>query len=167
MKTVYRRLNDSLTKIHMLRHWCVRQALKGRGIHPKHMPVLDYIKCHSGCTQVEISADMGLTPAAITLATQKLQKDGMVRKKTNPNNLRCNLLELTPVGEEMWNETHGEFYKLDQKEFAGFSEDELNDLREYCDRIMFNLAGKNPDEMSFSELSKLRYKIFDDERMND
>lgn len=159
MDKIFRRLNDSMTKINLFKRWSLQNAIGGMGIHPKHMPVLNYIRHNPGCTQVEISYDMGLTPAAITLATQKLQKEGFIKKTADPENLRCNVLDLTERGFDLWNKTHDIFYSLDKKEFNGFSPEELSQLQSYFNRIMYNLSGKKPEEMSFKELSKLRHNI--------
>lgn len=167
MEEEFRRLNDSMTKISLFKRWSFKNAVEGVGIHPKHMPLLNYIKMHPGCTQVEISYDMGLTPAAITLATQKLQKNGYIRKTADPENLRCNVLDLTDAGRRIWDKTHEVFYSLDEKEFNGFTADELSQLQSYFNRIMRNLSGKDPEEMSFKELAKLKHSICDKERKTD
>lgn len=50
---------------------------------------------------------------------------------------------------------------MDKKEFDGFSDEELEILQSYFDRIMFNLTGRNIGDMGFREMSKFKNCILD------
>lgn len=137
----------------------MQQGLGEEHLHPSQMAILDYIGQHAGCTQIEISENMALTPAAITLATQRLQKEGLLEKQTDRNNLRRNRLTLTEKGAAYRKEKQKFFAQVDAKTYQGFSEEELNQLKTYLDRIATNITGEETNEISFRVIQDLADEV--------
>ena len=130
-----------LEMLHLLRHFYRRPILEEYELYIGQHPVLEYIHNHPGCTQKEIADEMMVTPASIALSTKRMQRAGLIHKDPNENNLRCNMLYTTEKGTDISQKCRQAFDTLDQKAFEGFSEDEVQSLMGYLDRIATNLAG--------------------------
>lgn len=154
-KNHFQKLNHSMTKIDLLRRRQLHQMFAGIEIHPRQFPILEYITQHPGCTQVEISEDIGHTPAAITLATQRLQKGEFIKKEADTSNLRRNSLNVTDKGRECLNKAYDAFKNLDNKEFSGFTSEELALFQSFLDRLIKNISGKNSDDISLNDMAKI------------
>ncbi|MEE1012905.1 MAG: MarR family winged helix-turn-helix transcriptional regulator [Clostridia bacterium] len=159
MHESYRQINDCFTKIHLLRRRALQQTLEEKRLHPSQLAILDYIYKHPGCTQVEISENMALTPAAITLATQRLQKENLIEKQADQNNLRRNMLNLTEEGRAYRKQSESAFRQVDTMMFQEFSKEDLTQLAAYLDRIAMNITGEDSNELSFQAIHALAEQI--------
>lgn len=140
MQSTYMDLVNRLHKLQLLRRCFLQSALEGAHLHFGQLPVLEYISKHTGCTQVEISDNLAVSPASIALSTKRMQKAGLIEKKIDEQNLRCKRLYLTPKGAQASIASRRAFNEFDARMFQGFSETELADLRLYLDRMTQNIT---------------------------
>lgn len=164
MKNPYFCINQSLKKIQLLRYRSMLQKLRPIGLHPNQLPILHYIQEHKDCSQIQLSEDLALTPAAITLATQRLQRDGLLQKTVNPENLREKRLSLTQKGEEKWLETRAIFEEVDGEMFQDFSAEEVEKLQEVLDRLVINMSGEGKNEISLQTMTRLIRTVEEEEK---
>ena len=158
----YFHINQSLRKVHLLRKRSLQQAMRKQNLQPSWLPLLHYVAAHPGCTQAEVAENLALTPAAITLATQRLAAQKMLGKKTDQKNLRRNILSVTAIGEERLRKMDTFFEKFDQKMFQGLSEAELCAFQETLDRITTNITGEDKNEVSRQVITDLLREIRED-----
>lgn len=163
MAVSYFYMNQCLHKIQLLRRRFLHQALGKLNMHPSQLPILRYIQEHCGCTQAEIAENLALTPAAITLATQRLQKEQLIEKRTDSNNLRRNILTLTPKGEARIAETEAIFDAFDRKMFQGITEAELEQFQGMLDQITMNITGEKTNDVSRQAMDSLMRQLHDTE----
>ncbi len=159
MDFTYFTINQSLRKIDLLRKRFLLQSLGKLNMHPNQLPILHYIEHHPGCTQAEIAENLALTPAAITLATQRLQKEGFIEKQVDCHNLRRNLLTLTQSGMARLKETEEIFTEFDRQMFFGFASSELHDLQLALDRLNTNITGETTNEVSMQMMTSLLRQV--------
>lgn len=158
----YFHINQSLRKVHLLRKRSLQQAMRKQKLQPSWLPLLHYVEEHPGCTQAEVAENLALTPAAITLATQRLAAQKMLVKKTDQKNLRRNILGVTAIGEERLRKMDTFFEKFDQKMFQGLSEAELCAFQKTLDRITTNITGEDKNEVSRQVITDLLREIRED-----
>lgn len=158
----YFHINQSLRKVHLLRKRSLQQAMRKQKLQPSWLPLLHYVEEHPGCTQAEVAENLALTPAAITLATQRLAAQKMLVKKTDQKNLRRNILSVTAVGQERLRKMGIFFEEFDQKMFQGLSEAELCAFQKTLDRITTNITGEDKNEVSRQVITDLLREIRED-----
>ncbi len=158
----YFHINQSLRKVHLLRKRSLQQAMRKQKLQPSWLPLLHYVEEHPGCTQAEVAENLALTPAAITLATQRLAAQRMLVKKTDQKNLRRNILSVTAVGQERLRKMGIFFEEFDQKMFQGLSEAELCAFQKTLDRITTNITGEDKNEVSRQVITDLLREIRED-----
>ncbi len=155
MEGTYFHINQSLRKIQLLRERFLLQSMGELGMHPNQLPILHYINHHTGCTQAEIAENLALTPAAITLATQRLQKTDLIKKEVDSQNLRRNILTLTDAGKVMLERTEEIFGQFDKQMFKDLDDAELVTFQALIDRISTNITGEATNEVSMQVMTSL------------
>ena len=75
-----------------------------------------------------------------------MQKSGLLNKEVDERNLRQNRLSITEKGLETSQKCKGIAQNLNQRMFDGFSEEELDALEAYLDRIIHNLSSDKAEE---------------------
>lgn len=90
-------------------------------------------------SQKDIATRLNISPAAVTMSLKKLESDGYIEKNTNPDDTRFNFVTLTSKGKHVVAFSEKLFHDIDAELFRGFSEEELNALIAYMERIVDNL----------------------------
>ena len=89
-------------------------------------------------SQKSLAEHFGVTPAAITGALQKLEKDGYIKRIQGTDN-RYNEVEITESGRRIVEETKVQFSEIDRRIFENFSADEIEQYTSYLERIQENI----------------------------
>lgn len=111
------------------------------GLYYGQFPVIETVRRHDGCTQKELADMLMVSPASIAVSTKRLEKSGLLIRKTDENNARCNRISITEQGIQVSDCCRGIFDKVDSLAFEGFSDEELDEFTAYLDRIIVNLGG--------------------------
>ncbi len=157
--TIYRDIIKRIDKVHLLRRVWLQSNRDRTGLYFGQFPILDYIHTHPGCTQSELSEVLAVTPASIALSTKRLQKSGLLEKIVDENNLRRNKLSLTHEGIRAIEKYRAIFLQFEQEAFAGFREEELQNFKEYLDRMTMNITGEDTNDVNFNVIGKLIKQI--------
>lgn len=139
---------DFLTEYNLMRkleHGLLFSILIKAGLYPGQLPVLNYVREHEGCTQTEIAKCLNVSAASIASSTKRLQKNGMILKKSDQLNLRANMLYLTPKGRELTCIYQMEINQLRSGYMNGFSESEKKQFISFLKRINQNILNIKSD----------------------
>lgn len=79
----------------------MNMTLKEYGITSAEQPFLTCLYSRNGATQDEISCYLNIDKAATTRAIQSLMEKGYVTKEKDPNDKRCNRINITDKAEEV------------------------------------------------------------------
>ena len=148
-------LNVRLLKLGLVTKLYINQSLKSVGLHNGQMQILNFIKQHPNCTQIEISQALNVSPASIALTTKKMDKNHLIKKTIEEDNLRCKHLDLTEKGEGLISECITLFNERDEKMYKGFSEEELKVFASFIDRITTNLTNEDVNIISEETVTEL------------
>ena len=95
------------------------------GIHrTQHRILMHIARNNKLVSQKSLAEHIGITPAAITVALKKLEKDGYIKRKQGTDN-RFREVEITDAGKKVVSETRELFLKADTSLFENFSDEEL------------------------------------------
>ena len=84
---------------------------------------------------------MDVTNMSRTL--DRLEENGLIQRSRPQNCRRSNLIELTELGHEKAGKVVDYFRRLDEKLCRGFTEEEMEQLLRYLQRIIQNLDGED------------------------
>ena len=82
-------------------------------------------------SQKDLAGRLGITPAAVTLALDKLEEDGLVMRKT-AQDTRFNEIAITEEGRKIVSRSRAYFAKVDAAAFEGITDAE----REIFDKVV-------------------------------
>ncbi|MEA4920784.1 MAG: MarR family transcriptional regulator [Clostridiaceae bacterium] len=137
---IYNELAAKMQKIHLLRRIFIQKSQPDIELYFGQLPILEYIRQHDSCTQIEIAEKLCVTPASISTSTKRLQKSGLLIKSTDPDNLRCNRLSITEEGIIRCDNNRKMVNTLYSLMFKDLSTDELDSLDSILTKILKNLA---------------------------
>ena len=140
MKPIRVRLTHDLDKISLMRRIFTQRAATRDGICLGQLPVMRYIHDHPGCTQKDVADFMKVSPPSIAVMVKRMVRDGYVDKMADERDLRMNRLTITPAGMETAERCQRMFMEVDKQVYAGFSDEELEQLSSYLKRLIDNLA---------------------------
>ncbi len=134
-----RSLIGMVSKVYITHRKCFLMQSQKCGLYVGQPQILNFVYCHPGCTQNEIAAYLGVSAASVAFSTKRLQAAGLLQKQVNSLNMRCNKLYVNPEGVEVLNKFSDDFDRLNLAMFEGFSEEELDRLADYAERVGANL----------------------------
>ena len=133
-------LSHSFIRLECVKRFTMHNMLKDSGVYFGQPPILDFLEKNGVCTQNELAKALEVSPASIAVSIKRMQKNGVVEKIADDNDLRCNRISLTEKGRELTREMHRKFDQIDKIMFTDFNENELATLKEYLDRIYNTLS---------------------------
>ena len=110
------------------------------GLHrTQHVILMHLSKKDRLPSQKELAEHLNITPAAVTVALQKLEAGGYIRRCMGGDN-RFNEISITDFGRRVVEESKAIFAKIDLSMFSGFSDEELEILISYLKRMQNNMS---------------------------
>ena len=150
----YRKAVGAMHRLELLRKIKSRGILAASGLHPGQPPLLIYIMEHPGCTQKEAADELDVSPASAAASLKRLEKAGLVERKTDAQDTRRNCLYVTEAGTERVKANRKEFEILDQKMFDGLSEEEVLAFQHTCEKLFDNLADESCRHLTVCKLAR-------------
>ena len=150
----YHEAVGAMHRLELLRKIQARTVVGPLGIHPGQPPLLHYIQAHPGCTQKEAADELDVTPASAAASLKRLEKAGLVERKTDDKDARRNCLFITEEGNMRLTEHRRIFDALDERMFAGLSEEEIMAFQRTCEKMFENLADESCRHLTICKLAR-------------
>lgn len=143
----------ALHRLELLRRIRGRGLIGEAGLHMGQPPLLQFIYSHPGCTQREAAQELDVTPASSAASLKRLEKAGLVERRPDYADARRNRLYVTALGKEKLRECQRRFQALDERMFAGMSENEIAAFRSACEKMFENLADESCRHLTICKLA--------------
>ena len=107
-------------KLHFLLHSAdlleerLRIQLSPLGIRPRQARILMSMKSIGPVSQVALAREFDITSASMSTMTQRLISAGLITRKTDPLELRSNILMLTDAGEALLSQIKTAWREVDK-----------------------------------------------------
>lgn len=150
----FRPVVSAMNRLDLLRKISARGIMMGIRLYPGQPPMLQYILDHPGCTQREAAAQLDITAASAAASLKRLEKAGLVERKPDLHDARCNRLYVTPAGEEKIRQTQAAFDRMDQRMFAGLTAEEIDSFRRVSEKMFDNLADERYKHLNICQLAR-------------
>ena len=116
----------------------IESRAKEIGLHRTQHRILMHLAKHGRLpSQKELAEHLNITPAAITIALKKIERDGYVERTLGEDN-RYNVLCITEKGREIVKKTRRLFSEADAAMFLDFSDSELCAYVSFLEKIQKN-----------------------------
>ena len=131
-------LLKSLSKILDLN---MKALLSGVGLTPTQVGMLVFLKARQGMEtcQGDVQNELLLTNPAVTKLAKQLTERGLITVSVNERDQRVRDLEITRDGLELLEECDRIKAPLQLHTLDGFTEQEINDLKSYLERLIENV----------------------------
>ena len=126
-------------RLHHLFFICISKELETPLVHPGQGALLTTLLGKGSINQSELCKKLQVSAASVAVSLRRLEQQGLLVRKQNPNDLREKVLTLTSLGEKMALDLRQAIAKVEGYAMEGFSKEEFDQLELYLSRIMANL----------------------------
>ncbi|MCW8126443.1 MarR family winged helix-turn-helix transcriptional regulator [Microbulbifer halophilus] len=124
---------------HLLRRNFDRRA-RAHGLSRSRWQVLWHLAREEGQKQAELAERMDVAPISLARQVDKLQQEGLVERRPDPEDRRCFRVYLTAAAEPALEILRGLATQTRSQALAGFSDEETAQLQGLLERLKKNLA---------------------------
>ncbi|MBQ8826962.1 MAG: MarR family transcriptional regulator [Oscillospiraceae bacterium] len=96
-----------------------------------------------GITQSALVKLTHLTAPTVSVALQKMEQQGLIKREQNPEDMRETIVVITEKGEDFHNFIKRSISETQDEMFRGISDDEIEQLRNILLKIKANMTGGN------------------------
>ncbi len=149
MEEQLRELIGKMLHIGRKRRQIVENTMGNMLLTPSQHYVLIQLK-YKGCmpSQAQIAAVLNVSPASMARTVKSLDALGYIQRSSCDSDSRRNEISLTEKGEQALEKSQALFRTLDERSFAGFSEEELAQFSSMLERILENLLDMEEEKRS-------------------
>ena len=134
-----------IEKTIMLRRAAMRQTLSRHGLHLGQPEMLEYVRSHPGCSQREMAQDAGVTPASIAASFKRMENAGLIYRRSDMADLRCNRVYITQRGEETLIRCMEDIRALNEEMLGSLTSEEIHLLCQCMGKITLCLKDGRED----------------------
>ena len=143
------------TKLHKM---YLERELKGSGVFRSQHQILMSIAKVPNASQKEIAQCQQVSTATIAVALKKLEKGGYISRAVDAADNRFNQICITPKGQEVVEQSKRVFQRSEKALFQNFSQEEMDLLEDFLDRMRWNLEKLLQEEDAACEAPDFREK---------
>lgn len=92
------------------------------------------------CSQNELAARLEISPAAVAVSLNKLEKGGYIARRTDAEDHRSNRVSITDRGNQVISRSIQLFDEVERGMFEGFTSEEMEQFYEFLQRTYRNLS---------------------------
>ena len=154
----YFEIINRMNKLNLLHRMSIQTEGYKNGLYLGQLPILEYIRKNSRCTQRELASFLGVSPPSIATSVKRMQKAGLIEKETDETDQRYSRLSITKKGILISEKCRSQYDYVDAQLFAGFDEKECETLYKFFGRMINNIS-KDAEDISFMSLIEEAQKL--------
>ncbi len=139
MKEKVNAVRDTLFKYNNNHRNFMDAKFREKGLYFGQPPILKYLSEHKNSTQKEIADALHVSPPSIATSLKRMEESGLLVRTESKTDARRNTLTLTKKGKELSEYASNMFLRMDDITYSGFTEDELDMLNSFVERMNNNL----------------------------
>jgi DNA-binding MarR family transcriptional regulator len=128
-----------LTKVCELRHRRMHKLLDDLGLYKGQPSMLRILWAQEGMSHTELAEQLNRCPATITKMVQRMEKAGLVERRTDPKDERVSRVYLTGRGYSIRSEVEEVWHAFEAQAFSSFTQEELDLLHHLLLRVCDNI----------------------------
>ena len=132
----------------------VEQRLKPFGMTRAQAATLARLDREDGQAQYEVAEALEVQPIAMVRLVDQLSAEGLLERRTDPSDRRCNLLFLTDGGRQRLKQLEGFKSGLGAELFDGIGEAEILQILRTLDHLHTNIKSIQLAETAANKLKK-------------
>lgn len=121
-------------------HNHMHTLLQDYDVYPGQPPLMFALEREGGQSQNELARHLGIKAATLTIMLNRMEKNGLVRRESDPGDQRVSRIYLTDKGRDTAGEVRAILGTLELQALEGFTEGEKDDLRRLLAKMGGNIA---------------------------
>lgn len=109
------------------------------GLYPGQPPVLAALCKNDGCSQKELVDSLSVKPATITVTLRRMEKAGLLERRSDARDLRKSRVYITEKGKELNCRVEEVKRNIEKECFVGFTQEERILMRRFLIQMRDNL----------------------------
>ena len=118
----------------------IDKNFRENGIYFGQPPILKYLSENDNATQKEIADFLHISPPSVATSLKRMADSGLVVRIADKKDARRNNLRLTEKGKKLSEYADNMFLKMDEATFSDFTDEEIETLIKFLERMKKNLA---------------------------
>ena len=140
MNERFHRISHMQRHLGRMQHRIIEARVRSLGIHPsQHLLLMRLSDMGRFPSQTQIAEELDISPASVARTLKQLEAGGYIERCGSDVDGRRNEIAISRKGEEMVQRSKEIFDGLEAVSYAGFSEEELDQLEALLMREMDNL----------------------------
>lgn len=118
-----------------------RRLQREAGINRSHFSILQFVSMADGAARMsDVAAELRFSPSRLSHAVGRLERDGWVERRPDPNDGRGQLVAITPVGEQRIHDiAPRHIADVRAQLFDHLTDEQVGQLQAICDAILAGL----------------------------
>lgn len=143
MKNIDKQSIDAkFAQVARLHYSCFHSYIASEGLLPGQPRMLLYISHNQGATQKDLSDLLKVKPASTTIMIQNLEREGLVEKRADDNDMRKSRIYLSEKGAEAIEKVERMMENIERICFGNFSYEEQQQFKAFLDKMEQNLVNE-------------------------
>ena len=134
-----KKINDTFHRYHCNHRSIMEARFREKGLYFGQPPILKYLSENENATQKEIADYLHISAPSVATSLKRMEETRLVVRVENKDDARRNTVKLTKKGKELVKYADNLFLRVDDVAFKGFSEEELDMLAQFLERMNDNL----------------------------
>lgn len=132
-------LVEKYIMVNKLHRMYLERELNKSGVYRSQHQILMCLAKHPNASQKEIASQQHVSTATIAVSLKKLEKGGYISRMADRKDNRYNQICITPKGQSVVDGSIQVFRRVEDAFFKGFSEQELDGMEEFLNRMRLNM----------------------------
>lgn len=119
-----------------------RSVLSQSSLHVGQPAMLSFVRQHPGCSQKQMADEAHVTPASIAASFKRLENTGVILRRTDTADTRCNRVYITQAGERELDFCQESLKQIDNRLLTGLKETEIEAFENTLRKMIMNLKAE-------------------------
>lgn len=124
-----REVEKLVREVNRLHFTTFHQTLSQFGLGKGQPPILKYLSENDGCKQSEIAQREHVSAATTTVMLQTMEKNGLIQRKSDENDLRIMRVYITEKGRQVQKKCDEAIENMEKEIYEGFTPDEIETFK--------------------------------------
>ncbi len=141
-----KKINDTFHSYHCNHRNIIDARFREKGIYYGQPPILKYLSENKNVTQKEIADFLHVSAPSVATSLKRMEESGLVVRVENKKDARRNSVKITKKGKELVKYADNLFLRIDDVAYKGFTEEEMDTLVQFLERMNNNLMAFAKEE---------------------
>jgi len=137
-------IGQLLSQIFRLGENRIRVRMSGSGLHRAQVFALHHLLHHDGITQTQLARAVHITPATVTSMLRRMERDGWVERRDDPNDQRVSRVHVTDKARAFHAEAMASLREVENDLEEALTDAERSELRRLLLKIHARLVAQLP-----------------------